>query len=79
MKEIVPNDEFIDVLLDDNGIIKYVDFGAAKVIAKQGKTKIEATKPGLNSMTGTPMYMSPEGMYPVSPSPSIAISISYLC
>ncbi|KAF3939469.1 hypothetical protein ABW19_dt0204946 [Dactylella cylindrospora] len=49
-----------NILLDQNGVIKFVDFGAAKVIAKQGKTKVEATKPGLNSMTGTPMYMSPE-------------------
>jgi mitogen-activated protein kinase kinase kinase len=27
-----------NVLLDHNGIIKYVDFGAAKIIARQGKT-----------------------------------------
>lgn len=53
-----------DILLDHNGIIKYVDFGAAKVIARQGKTRGAATaaKTKLNSMTGTPMYMSPEGM-----------------
>ncbi|KAK6544431.1 Suppressor of Sensor Kinase (SLN1) [Orbilia ellipsospora] len=49
-----------NILLDQNGVIKFVDFGAAKVIAKQGKTKVAATKAGLNSMTGTPMYMSPE-------------------
>ena len=63
-----------DLLLDHNGIIKYVDFGAAKIIAKQGKTRgggggmgpeagvasVARTK-NLNSMTGTPMYMSPEG------------------
>ncbi|KAF3291165.1 Suppressor of Sensor Kinase (SLN1) [Orbilia oligospora] len=49
-----------NILLDQNGVIKFVDFGAAKVIAKQGKTKVAATKPGINSMTGTPMYMSPE-------------------
>lgn len=51
-----------DVLLDHNGIIKYVDFGAAKVIARQGRTLMQdlsATKPN-KSMTGTPMYMSPE-------------------
>lgn len=54
-----------DILLDHNGIIKYVDFGAAKFIAKQGKTRggaAPAAKTKLNSMTGTPMYMSPEGM-----------------
>ena len=74
-----------NVLLDHNGVIKYVDFGAAKIIARQGKT-IMAPEPqplpphksdaanGANnnmqpqlprggpqkSMTGTPMYMSPE-------------------
>jgi mitogen-activated protein kinase kinase kinase len=52
--------------LDHNGIIKYVDFGAAKVIAKQGKTRGAATnlRANLNTMTGTPMYMSPEGNSP---------------
>ncbi|ANB10925.1 mitogen-activated protein kinase kinase kinase SSK2 [Sugiyamaella lignohabitans] len=60
-----------NILLDHNGVIKFVDFGAAKVIAKTGKTrqasatnKSNATTGGnktkLNSMTGTPMYMSPE-------------------
>ncbi|KAK0389546.1 hypothetical protein NLU13_3121 [Sarocladium strictum] len=51
-----------NVLLDHNGIIKYVDFGAAKVIARQGRTLVSdltSTKPN-KSMTGTPMYMSPE-------------------
>ncbi|KKK24051.1 hypothetical protein P175DRAFT_0491044 [Aspergillus ochraceoroseus IBT 24754] len=71
-----------NILLDHNGIIKYVDFGAAKIIARQGKTVMpmdsvsnaghkEALVPkdaqiahqrGKNqkTMTGTPMYMSPE-------------------
>lgn len=64
-----------NILLDHNGIIKYVDFGAAKVIARQNKTLqptnesplAAAAGPGLpkvpakqKSMTGTPMYMSPE-------------------
>ncbi|KAM3436277.1 hypothetical protein MY4824_004428 [Beauveria thailandica] len=51
-----------NILLDHNGIIKYVDFGAAKVIARQGRTlaqDLHATKAN-KSMTGTPMYMSPE-------------------
>ena len=61
--------EFLDILLDHNGIIKYVDFGAAKIIARQGKTLAAdpsnpnqpARAPGKQkSMTGTPMYMSPE-------------------
>lgn len=52
-------------------MIKYVDFGAAKVIARQGKTMAgeagghhpanAANRGGKQkSMTGTPMYMSPE-------------------
>ncbi|KAF2088840.1 Ssk2-type MAP kinase [Saccharata proteae CBS 121410] len=53
-----------NILLDHNGVIKFVDFGAAKVIAKQGKTlaaEHNATRQGRQkSMTGTPMYMSPE-------------------
>ncbi|KAI1105190.1 MAP kinase [Jackrogersella minutella] len=51
-----------NILLDHNGVIKYVDFGAAKVIARAGRTLVRgiaATKPN-KSMTGTPMYMSPE-------------------
>jgi len=48
--------------LDHNGVIKYVDFGAAKVITKGGKTRAGVPlRTNLNSMTGTPMYMSPEG------------------
>lgn len=44
------------------GVIKFVDFGAAKVIAQKGKTRASAVtvQTKLNSMTGTPMYMSPE-------------------
>ncbi|MCJ1313990.1 Suppressor of Sensor Kinase (SLN1) [Agyrium rufum] len=92
-----------NILLDADGVIKYVDFGAAKVIARQGKTIVnpssfnpssssstssssnEKSNSGGNnpnnpmsaqngaaggggvripakqsSMTGTPMYMSPE-------------------
>ena len=39
-----------------------MDFGAAKLIARQGRTLVQdltSTKPN-KSMTGTPMYMSPE-------------------
>ena len=76
-----------NVLLDQNGLIKYVDFGAAKIIARQGQTMIApepraiqktpaeqkeaaanvagagaaAVRAGSQgTMTGTPMYMSPE-------------------
>jgi mitogen-activated protein kinase kinase kinase len=53
-----------NILLDHDGLIKFVDFGAAKVIARQGKTlaaEHNATRQGRqNSMQGTPMYMSPE-------------------
>lgn len=57
-----------NILLDHNGVIKYVDFGAAKIIAKQGGRTVaggggsSAAGGGTRqkSMTGTPMYMSPE-------------------
>ena len=64
-----------DILLDHIGVIKIVDFGAAKVLAKNQMTiqrsRIAAhpttaatnLPPGLamnNSLTGTPMYMAPE-------------------
>ena len=54
-----------NILLDHMGVIKYVDFGAAKVLAKNQKTLAARTRaPGpngdVNSLTGTPMYMSPE-------------------
>lgn len=56
-----------NILLDHNGVIKYVDFGAAKIIARNGGRTVggpggaPGTRAGrANSMTGTPMYMSPE-------------------
>jgi mitogen-activated protein kinase kinase kinase len=51
-----------NILLDHDGVIKFVDFGAAKVIARQGKTLAAEGHGGRqNSMpAGTPMYMSPE-------------------
>ncbi|KAJ4380442.1 Suppressor of Sensor Kinase (SLN1) [Didymella sp. IMI 355093] len=52
-----------NILLDHNGVIKFVDFGAAKLIARQGRTLAvdNGTRRGKQgSMTGTPMYMSPE-------------------
>ncbi|KAL1878523.1 hypothetical protein VTK73DRAFT_7951 [Phialemonium thermophilum] len=58
-----------NILLDHNGIIKYVDFGAAKVIARHGRTLVNdlsSTKRN-KSMTGTPMYMSPEVIKGESP------------
>ena len=58
------------------GVLKFVDFGAAKVIAKNTRTIQQKTRVGVpmtngggpldgglkmqNSLTGTPMYMSPE-------------------
>lgn len=58
----------VDILLDSVGNIKFSDFGAAKVFARHGKTKAGVTmaRTNLNSMTGTPMYMSPEGIPPLS-------------
>jgi mitogen-activated protein kinase kinase kinase len=64
-----------DILLGTNSTIKFVDFGAAKVIAKGNKTMARTrvanrTKapgaggadgaPNMNSLAGTPMYMAPE-------------------
>ena len=68
-----------NILLDHNGVIKYVDFGAAKIIARQTGRTIANGETGnmiqqgraaggqagnrqgrQKSMTGTPMYMSPE-------------------
>lgn len=54
-----------NILLDHNGVIKFVDFGAAKVIAKQGKTVVAGPEGGGGNHAGTaaqgtPMYMSPE-------------------
>jgi mitogen-activated protein kinase kinase kinase len=66
-----------DILLDHNGIIKYVDFGAAKVIARQGRTlagEKQATMPN-RSMTGTPMYMSPEVIKGENPGKPGAVDI----
>lgn len=66
-----------DILLDHNGIIKYVDFGAAKFIARQGRTlaaDMHATKPN-KSMTGTPMYMSPEVIKGENPGKAGAVDI----
>lgn len=61
-----------DILLDHLGVIKLVDFGAAKILARNHRTMIRSRRPaeglfggGLgialsSRLTGTPMYMSPE-------------------
>ncbi|KAG1754991.1 uncharacterized protein EDB91DRAFT_264782 [Suillus paluster] len=64
-----------NILLDHRGVIKYVDFGASKILVKnrtmqrsrRGDFGGNVGKPGgfggglgMNSLTGTPMYMSPE-------------------
>ena len=59
-----------------------MDFGAAKVIAKQGKTRgggTTTTKTNLNSMTGTPMYMSPEGIHLDPLSTSVCLCANWAC
>ncbi|GMK58423.1 hypothetical protein CspeluHIS016_0504550 [Cutaneotrichosporon spelunceum] len=60
-----------NVLLGANQVLKYVDFGAAKVIIKGNRTmaKTRALNRGgpagetpavMNSLAGTPMYLAPE-------------------
>ncbi|WFD24872.1 mitogen-activated protein kinase kinase kinase [Malassezia equina] len=56
-----------NILLDHMGVIKFVDFGAAKVLSKNSRTMRSSLRgprapPGeqLQSLQGTPMYMSPE-------------------
>ncbi|AMD22537.1 HHL233Cp [Eremothecium sinecaudum] len=53
-----------NILLDFNGIIKYVDFGAAKLIANNGSQIIGDREHNENvqKQIGTPMYMSPEAI-----------------
>lgn len=58
------------------GVVKFVDFGASKIITKgQAKTMARTTRSRVpnaqngdslqhNSLTGTPMYMSPESIKP---------------
>lgn len=66
-----PSSPVADILFDHDGIIKFVDFGAAKALARQGQTlapnvvghKQAAERQGRqNSMQGTPMYMAPEAI-----------------
>ncbi|EHL02414.1 putative MAP kinase kinase kinase wis4 [Glarea lozoyensis 74030] len=67
-----------NILLNENGVIKYVDFGAAKVIARQGKTLIAAATgktEKAKSMTGTPMYMSPEVIKGENPGRAGAVDV----
>ncbi|RCK54721.1 MAP kinase kinase kinase SSK2 [Candida viswanathii] len=87
-----------NILLDHNGVIKFVDFGAAKVIANSGRTRSGTTnlslrrsiqsnngnanngdgqqqQDNLNSMTGTPMYMSPEAITGASTDKSGVVDI----
>ncbi|KAI5475809.1 mitogen-activated protein kinase kinase kinase [Pseudohyphozyma bogoriensis] len=59
-----------NILLTGTGELKFVDFGAAKVLAKNSKTIAGRSRVSplagpdgmaeANSLTGTPMYLSPE-------------------
>lgn len=58
-----------NILLGANSVLKFGDFGAAKVIAKQNKTlaktRVIKTRPTadgqeVQELAGTPMYMAPE-------------------
>ncbi|EHN03421.1 Ssk22p [Saccharomyces cerevisiae x Saccharomyces kudriavzevii VIN7] len=62
-----------NILLDFNGIIKYVDFGTARTVVESSTRALQKaatgdlqeaepeTKP-VNCMMGTPMYMAPEAI-----------------
>ncbi|CAO3600572.1 unnamed protein product [Absidia cylindrospora] len=49
-----------NILIDHQGQLKLTDFGASKIIAQGHKTLGLPTVKVANSLTGTPMYMSPE-------------------
>ncbi|CAK5279921.1 unnamed protein product [Mycena citricolor] len=57
-----------NILLDHRGLIKFADFGAAKILAKNQRTFQRSRRPeptpaepgAATGLTGTPMYMSPE-------------------
>lgn len=53
-----------NILLDFNGIVKYVDFGAAKLLASNGSHVIRdnENRENIQKQIGTPMYMSPEAI-----------------
>ena len=46
-----------NILLDSMGNIKFVDFGAAKVLAQKTHIKKTTLRDNVNSLAGTPMYM----------------------
>ena len=48
-----------NVLLDHNGVVKLVDFGAAKMMEGQTLMKTKEKK----TLAGTPSYIAPEGTY----------------
>ena len=52
----------LDLLLDDNDVIKFVDFGAAKAIEQNHRSIAPQTSVKTNNLVGTPMYMSPESI-----------------
>ncbi|KAL0950739.1 hypothetical protein HGRIS_007513 [Hohenbuehelia grisea] len=57
-----------NILLDHHGVIKFVDFGAAKTIVQNQRSMQRSRRVAIgmmgpnemNSLTGTPMYMAPE-------------------
>lgn len=67
-----------NILLDHNGVVKYVDFGAAELVTKNGTRRLgtksvmhsnsksiasmNQSKNKNNDMMGTPMYMAPENI-----------------
>lgn len=59
-----------NILLDFNGVIKYVDFGTARTVVESSTRTLqnaaiqdfEAETNSINDMMGTPMYMAPEAI-----------------
>jgi len=64
--KLLTDDCLADILLGANSVIKFVDFGAAKVIVKGNKTMAKTRRmaagdgAAMSGLAGTPMYMAPE-------------------
>ncbi|KAJ1547071.1 camp-dependent protein kinase catalytic subunit [Cladochytrium tenue] len=57
-----------NVLLDANGHVKLVDFGFAKILPQNGETY---------TLCGTPEYLAPEVIQPVSPTGGYSLAVDW--